>query len=88
MDADVHYSKSILHCPTWQEFDENDHLKPSAYRDRVVDVLEELFKITLLMRDQSSYLTKRFSETGSELYASDMRNKASDIETPNTLIQQ
>ena len=60
----------------WQEFDENDHLKPSAYRDRVVDVLEELFKITLLMRDQSSYLTKRFSETGSELYASDMGNKA------------
>ena len=46
----------------WQEFDEQDHLKPSAYRERVVDVLEELFKVTLLMRGQKDFLTERFSE--------------------------
>jgi len=46
----------------WQEFDEQGHLKPSAYRERVVDVLEELFKVTLLMRDQKDFLTDRASE--------------------------
>jgi arsenical resistance protein ArsH len=30
------------------EFDEYDRMKPSAYFDRVVDVLEELYKFTLL----------------------------------------
>jgi len=50
----------------WQEFDEHDRLKPSAYRERVVDVLEELFKVTLLMRDQKDFLTERSSEQKGE----------------------
>jgi len=50
----------------WQEFDEHDRLKPSAYRERVVDVLEELFKVTLLMRDQADFLTERSSEQKQE----------------------
>ena len=37
-------------------------MKPSPYYDRVVDVMEELFKITLLMRGQVNYLTNRYSE--------------------------
>jgi arsenic resistance protein ArsH len=49
----------------WQEFDENGKLKDSAFRDRVIDVLEELFKTTVLMRDHSDYLTERFSENKS-----------------------
>ena len=49
----------------WQEFDENGQLKDSPFRDRVIDVLEELFKTTLLMRDHSDYLTERFSENKS-----------------------
>jgi arsenic resistance protein ArsH len=44
------------------EFDENDRMKPSAYYDRVVDVMEELLKFTLLTRDISPYLVDRYSE--------------------------
>lgn len=46
----------------FQEFDEAGRMKPSSYYDRVVDVMEELVKITLLMRDVSPYLTNRYSE--------------------------
>jgi arsenic resistance protein ArsH len=44
------------------EFDEAGRMKPSAYYERVVDVMEELFKFTLLTRDVSSVLTDRYSE--------------------------
>ena len=46
----------------WQEFDEDGRMKPSSFRDRVVDVCEELFRTTLLMRDRSEALTVRYSE--------------------------
>ena len=46
----------------WQEFDENGRMKPSSWYDRIVDVAEELFKITLLLRGQTSYLADRYSE--------------------------
>lgn len=46
----------------YEEFDEAGRMKPSPYYDRVVDVMEELFKITLLMRGQVNYLTNRYSE--------------------------
>jgi arsenical resistance protein ArsH len=44
------------------EFDEEGRMKPSAYYDRIVDVMEELTKFTLLLRDHSVYLTNRYSE--------------------------
>jgi arsenic resistance protein ArsH len=44
------------------EFDENNRMKPSSYHDRVVDVLEELVKFTLLTRDVAPYLVDRYSE--------------------------
>ena len=46
----------------WQEFDENGRMKPSSWYDRIVDVAEELFKITLLLKGQTSYLADRYSE--------------------------
>lgn len=44
------------------EFDEAGRMKPSAYYDRVVDVMEELVKFALLLRDRADYLVDRYSE--------------------------
>lgn len=46
----------------FMEFDDAGRMKPSAYYDRVVDVMEELMKFTLLTRDVSPYLVDRYSE--------------------------
>jgi len=46
----------------WQEFDDDGRMKDSDYRARVVDVMEEFYKFTLLMREQSDFLNDRFSE--------------------------
>ncbi|MNC01675.1 FMN-dependent NADPH-azoreductase [compost metagenome] len=44
------------------EFDEAGRMKPSAFYDRVVDVMEELVKFTLLLRERQDYLVDRYSE--------------------------
>ena len=44
------------------EFDDNDRMQPSPYYDRIVDVMEELVKFTLLLRDRQDYLVDRYSE--------------------------
>lgn len=44
------------------EFDEDGRMKPSPYYDRIVDVMEELTKFTLLTRDRAAYLVDRYSE--------------------------
>ncbi|WP_070884399.1 arsenical resistance protein ArsH [Pseudomonas argentinensis] len=46
----------------YMEFGEDDRMKPSAYYDRVVDVMEELMRFTLLLRDQKDFLVDRYSE--------------------------
>lgn len=46
----------------WAEFEEDGRMKPSPYYDRIVDVMEELMKFTLLTRGRSDYLTDRYSE--------------------------
>ena len=46
----------------YQEFDDSGWMKPSSYYDRVVDVMEELVKFTLLTRDVAPYLVDRYSE--------------------------
>lgn len=46
----------------FNEFDDAGRMRPSPYYDRVVDVMEELMKFTLLLRGRSEYLTDRYSE--------------------------
>ena len=44
------------------EFEEDGRMKASSYYDRIVDVMEELYKFTFLTRGQAGYLTDRYSE--------------------------
>ncbi|WP_424927800.1 arsenical resistance protein ArsH [Amaricoccus tamworthensis] len=46
----------------FNEFDEAGRMRASSYYDRIVDVMEELVKFTLLTRDSSAYLVDRYSE--------------------------
>jgi len=46
----------------YEEFDEAGRMKPSPYYERVVDVMEELMKFTLLTRDVADHLVDRYSE--------------------------
>lgn len=51
----------------YDEFDEAGRMRPSPYYDRVVDVMEELVKFTLLLRDHTPYLVDRYSERKDDL---------------------
>jgi len=44
------------------EFEEDGRMKPSPFYNRIVDVMEELVKFTLLTRDSAAYLVDRYSE--------------------------
>ena len=46
----------------FEQFHEDGRMKDSAYRDRVVDVMEELWKFTILTRDLRDFLVDRYSE--------------------------
>lgn len=46
----------------FQEFDEAGRMKPSSYYDRIVDVMEELVRCTVLLRPHAAQLVDRYSE--------------------------
>jgi len=50
----------------WQEFDEHGRMKPSPYYERIVDVMEELVRFTVLLRPHAEQLVDRYSERREE----------------------
>jgi arsenic resistance protein ArsH len=46
----------------YREFDEAGRMKPSSYYDRIVDVMEELVRFTVLLRPHAAPLVDRYSE--------------------------
>lgn len=54
-------------------------MKPSPFHDRLVDVMEELAKFTLLTRDVAGYLTDRYSERKEEAAKLEARMKPKSI---------
>ena len=54
LDAHVHDPEPVEVAKAYEQF-EDGRMKPSPYYDRVVDVMEELVKFTLLTRPQSRY---------------------------------
>lgn len=63
----------------WQEFDDEGRMKPSSFYDRVVDVMEELIKFTLVTRSISDHLTDRYSERKEEAAKLEKRVSLSSI---------
>jgi arsenical resistance protein ArsH len=46
----------------YEEFNEAGRMKPSSYYDRIVDVMEELVRFTVLLRPHAEQLVDRYSE--------------------------
>jgi arsenic resistance protein ArsH len=46
----------------YEQFHEDGRMKESPFRDRVVDVMEELYKLTMLLREHADFLSDRYSE--------------------------
>lgn len=70
----------------YQEFHDDGRMKDSAYRDRVVDVMEELYKFTILTRDIREFLVDRYSERR-EAEAKAARDALLDPDNPKHRIQ-
>ena len=56
----------------YKDFDEAGRMKPSAYYDRIVDVMEELVRFTVLTRPHAAQLVDRYSERKAAGLASDV----------------
>lgn len=63
----------------YQEFGEDGRMRPSAFYDRLVDVMEELMKFTLLTRGISDYLVNRYSERKETAEALSKRVRQTEI---------
>lgn len=62
----------------WKEFDDAGRMRPSSYYDRIVDVMEELVRFTVLLRPHAAHLVDRYSERKAAGLRS---NSASDLAT-------
>jgi arsenic resistance protein ArsH len=66
----------------YQEFDEAGRMRPSSYYERIVDVVEELVRFTVLLRPHVATLTDRYSERKE---AAGKRNSAVDLSSMVTV---
>lgn len=57
----------------YNEFNDDGTMKPSSYRDRVVDVMEELMRFTYLTRDHREFLVDRYSERKEQALKIDLK---------------
>ncbi|WP_052141210.1 arsenical resistance protein ArsH [Pseudoalteromonas piratica] len=69
----------------YQEFEPSGEMKASNYRNRVVDVMEELMRFTYLLRDHDSFMVDRFSERNASKQETAALNNTlkKHINTPN-----
>ncbi len=58
----------------FKEFDEAGRMKPSSYYDRIVDVMEELVRFTVLTRGHADQLVDRYSERKADAAKRDAAN--------------
>ncbi|TFI58440.1 arsenical resistance protein ArsH [Sphingomonas parva] len=65
----------------FNEFDEAGRMKPSSYYDRIVDVMEELVRFTVLLRPHADQLVDRYSERKEAKAAVDPASDLSTIAT-------
>ncbi len=65
----------------FQEFDDHGRMRPSSYYDRIVDVMEELVRFTILLRPHVQQLVDRYSERREAKVATDPATDLSRIAT-------
>lgn len=65
----------------YEEFDDSGRMKPSSYYDRIVDVMEELVRFTVLTRPYAAELVDRYSERKAAPEKVDLRTDLSSIAT-------
>lgn len=65
----------------FNEFDEAGRMRPSDYYDRIVDVMEELVRFTVLLRPYTAQLVDRYSERKKASLAVDAASDLSAIAT-------
>jgi arsenic resistance protein ArsH len=71
----------------FEEFDDAGRMKPSSYYDRIVDVMEEMVRFTVLLRPHAAQLVDRYSERKASGVPIDPTTDLSSIATVSHLLQ-
>jgi len=69
----------------FEEFDDAGRMKPSSYYDRIVDVMEEMVRFTVLLRPHAAQLVDRYSQRKASGVPIDPTTDLSSIATASHL---